>query len=54
MGFFDRIMNGMPAPVKSVQSRQPYTIVKNEADNSAEVNLYGEVVSNRQIGRAHV
>ena len=47
MGFFDRIMNGTPAPVKSVQSRQPYTIVKNEADNSAEVNLYGEVVSNR-------
>lgn len=32
---------------KSVQSRQPYTVVKNEFDNTAEVNLYGEVVSNR-------
>ena len=26
---------------------QPYSIVLNEADNSAEINLYGEIVSNR-------
>lgn len=30
-----------------VKERQPYTIVKNEFENTAEVNLYGEVVSNR-------
>lgn len=29
------------------QARVPYSIVKNEADNSAEVNMYGEVVSDR-------
>ena len=46
MGFFDFVKAELPAR-KPVQSRQPYTIVKNEADNTAEVNLYGEVVSNR-------
>ena len=29
------------------KARQPFTVVKNELDNSAEVNLYGEVVNNR-------
>lgn len=46
MGFFNFVKAELPAR-KPVQSRQPYTIVKNEADNTAEVNLYGEVVSNR-------
>lgn len=45
MGFFNFVKTELPR--KPVQSRQPYTIVKNEADNTAEVNLYGEVVSNR-------
>lgn len=30
-----------------IMERQPFTIVKNELDNTAEVNLYGEVVNNR-------
>ena len=31
----------------AAKDRKPFTIVKNEFDNSAEVNLYGEVVNNR-------
>lgn len=44
--FFDRwrrVANALPEPT----ARKPYTIVKNEAENTAEVNLYGEVVRSR-------
>lgn len=34
-------------PFNEVKERQPFTVVKNELDNTAEVNLYGEVVNNR-------
>lgn len=34
-------------PLNEVKERRPFTIVKNELDNTAEVNLYGEVVNNR-------
>ena len=38
----------MPIP-KRLQGVKPYNIVVNEADNSAEINLYGEVVATRPL-----
>lgn len=40
------VADELPTPMP-VENRKPYTIVKNEMDNTAEVNLYGEVVNNR-------
>lgn len=49
MGLFDkfRVMAAAVPQPEAVETRKPYTIVKNEAENAAEVNLYGEVVTNR-------
>lgn len=46
MGFFDMFKPPM-ASVKAPTSHEPYTVVLNEAENTAEVNLYGQVVKNR-------
>lgn len=38
----------MPIPMK-LKGAKPYNIVVNDEDNSAEINLYGEVVSSRPV-----
>ena len=51
MGFWDMFRKEAPIDepiyLGMIGTRQPYSIIKNEADNSAEVNLYGEVVKER-------